>query len=60
MKNLVSHRLFWPAVVLAALLVANFLSNHSFFTSPCGTATYTVHRSTFSGGRPRLCWSPWG
>ena len=31
MKNLVSQRLFWPAVVLAALLVANFLSNHSFF-----------------------------
>ena len=31
MKNLVSHRLFWSAVVLAALLVASFLSNHSCF-----------------------------
>ena len=31
MKNLVSHRLFWPAVVLAALLLANFLWNRSFF-----------------------------
>ena len=31
MKNLVSNRLFWPAAVLAALLLANFLWNDSFF-----------------------------
>jgi simple sugar transport system permease protein len=31
MKNLVGNRLFWPATVLVALLLANFLWNRSFF-----------------------------
>jgi simple sugar transport system permease protein len=32
MKNLTSNRLFWPALVLVALIVANFVANNSFFS----------------------------
>ncbi len=31
MKNAMSHRLFWPAAILAALLLANLLVNPTFF-----------------------------
>lgn len=31
MKNVMSHRLFWPAAILAALLLANLLVNPTFF-----------------------------
>lgn len=32
MKKLISQRLLWPVAVLVALLVANFLANHSFLS----------------------------
>ena len=32
MKNLTSNRLVWPALVLAALLIANVVANNSFFS----------------------------
>ena len=31
MKHVMSHRLFWPAAILAALLLANLLVNPNFF-----------------------------
>lgn len=31
MKNLTSNRLIWPALILLALVIANFVANHSFF-----------------------------
>ena len=32
MKSVTSNRLFWPSLVLVALLLANFVANHTFFS----------------------------